>query len=172
MPREYTPPAPERERTCSRCGETKAIDQFERRGATRRLRFCRACLNKQVRERYANNPAFAAERKEKSHRYRRENPEHVADKKREWQSANLDKVRVAVAKSRARHPERAAARKAVNAAVVAGMLRREPCWCGDPRTDAHHHRGYAPEHWLDVVWLCRRHHAEMHRKYGPPEGRV
>jgi RecJ-like exonuclease len=22
------------------------------------------------------------------------------------------------------------------------------------KVEAHHHKGYAPEHWLDVEWLC------------------
>jgi hypothetical protein len=28
--------------------------------------------------------------------------------------------------------------------------------------EAHHHRGYGPEHVLDVIWLCRGCHAEAH----------
>lgn len=161
----------ESERTCTRCGETKPIEQFQRRGE-HRVTFCNACHTKRLREKYATDPEFAEAKKRAAHEYRRANPEHVAAKKKEWQSANLDKVRVAVAKSRARYPEKVAARLAVTEAIAAGTLRRESCWCGDTQTDAHHHRGYAPEHWLDVVWLCRRHHAEMHRKYDPPGKQV
>jgi hypothetical protein len=28
--------------------------------------------------------------------------------------------------------------------------------------EAHHHLGYAPEHWLDVQWLCRKCHKQVH----------
>ena len=157
----------ETERTCSRCGETKPIEQFQKRGEYR-VTFCNACHNQRLREKYDADPAYAEERKWSAHEYRRANPEHVAAKKKEWQSANLDKVRVAVAKSRQRYPERAAAREAAREAIKAGTLVRQPCWCGNPNTDAHHHKGYAPEYWLDVVWLCRKHHSELHRRYDPP----
>jgi hypothetical protein len=36
--------------------------------------------------------------------------------------------------------------------------------CGTPKTEAHHHLGYAEEHWLDVQWLCKKHHREVHKK--------
>lgn len=125
-------------RTCTRCGETKPIEEYERRGAYR-VHFCRECLNKQVRERYASDPDFAAERKDKA-----------------WRTRQL-------------HPEQKKAWIAVDIAIRAGRLTPQPCWCGDVETDAHHHRGYAPEHALDVVWLCRRHHALAHQPSQPSE---
>lgn len=58
---------------------------------------------------------------------------------------------------------RTRARQAVATALRHGELTREPCFiCGVTRTDAHHLRGYEPEHWLDVVWLCRQHHHREH----------
>lgn len=44
-----------------------------------------------------------------------------------------------------------------------GDLVKSPCLvCGAVDVHAHHHNGYAPEHELDVVWLCSYHHAEAH----------
>lgn len=64
-----------------------------------------------------------------------------------------------------KHPERRAAHEAVKAAIRRGTLIRLPCQeCGDPRTDAHHANGYDREHWLDVEFLCRRHHVARHRR--------
>lgn len=40
-------------------------------------------------------------------------------------------------------------------------LKRENCFCGR-FGEAHHYLGYEPEHWLDVKWLCRKHHEEAH----------
>ena len=52
------------------------------------------------------------------------------------------------------------ARGLVNAAIVSGKLKRQPCQvCGSKRTDAHHADYGKP---LDVVWLCRTHHAAEH----------
>lgn len=66
------------------------------------------------------------------------------------------------------YPDRDAARKVVLEAVHRGMLRPEPCEeilqvhgeavrCGRVPTQAHHW-SYHPDHWLDVIWLCRKHH--------------
>lgn len=60
------------------------------------------------------------------------------------------------------------ARRAVYWAIKLGLL--EKGGCADHGTtacqgkiEAHHHRGYAAERWLDVVWLCTRHH--QHREW-------
>lgn len=29
------------------------------------------------------------------------------------------------------------------------------------RIEAHHYLGYEPEHWLDIQWLCTKHHAAV-----------
>ncbi len=60
------------------------------------------------------------------------------------------------------------ARQAVRSAVQRGTLRRLPCeTCGAQEVQAHHHLGYAPEHRLDVQWLCRDHHEAAH--HGTPQ---
>ena len=65
---------------------------------------------------------------------------------------------------RHQHPERESARKAVTWAVKRGELYKpskclmhEPTQCVG-RLEAHHWHGYDESHWLDVVWLCHRHH--------------
>lgn len=123
----------ETERTCTRCGETKPIEQFQKRGKYR-VTFCNACLAVDRREKYATDAEHAEKFREHARRVRRE------------------------------HPEMRGAWQAVDNAIKAGKLIPQPCRCGDPVTDAHHHRGYAREHWLDVVWLCRRHHSELHHQ--------
>lgn len=63
------------------------------------------------------------------------------------------------------------ARRAVYWAVKLGMISKEGC--ADHGTtdcqgkiEAHHHKGYTPDVWLDVVWVCRRHHQQ--REWEPP----
>jgi hypothetical protein len=72
--------------------------------------------------------------------------------------------------------ERQDAYRAMYRAINRGELTRpDRCErCGSPeepdaeepgrkiRMEAHHHRGYGPEHVLDVIWLCRGCHAEAH----------
>lgn len=51
--------------------------------------------------------------------------------------------------------------QAVNVAVMRGELVRQPCIeCGEVKVEAHHFDYYQP---LDVVWLCRLHHVEVHK---------
>ena len=76
--------------------------------------------------------------------------------------------------SQARNTEKVLARNAVSHAVEQKQL--VPAFtlecgqnCGRPAFDYHHHLGYEPEHWLDVVPVCRTCHAKIHRKYPEPE---
>lgn len=66
---------------------------------------------------------------------------------------------------RTKHPERFNAHKAVFVALRAGRLKKQPCFCGDNNTEAHH-TDYTKA--LDVVWLCKEHHkkADLERRAG------
>lgn len=64
-------------------------------------------------------------------------------------------------------PEQARAQQRVNYAVQMGwIVKPEACEsCGRAvRLHGHHHRGYAREVELDVVWLCPRCHKAAHRE--------
>jgi hypothetical protein len=63
---------------------------------------------------------------------------------------------------RKKHPEKQKARDAVKSALRAGRSVKGPCAmseCKDTRVQAHHADYSKP---LDVVWLCRPHHDELH----------
>lgn len=57
-----------------------------------------------------------------------------------------------------KNPEKVKAHNAVNNAIRHGRLARLSCWCGE-LGEAHHPDYSKP---LDVVWLCKKHHEEMH----------
>jgi len=64
------------------------------------------------------------------------------------------------------------ARRAVYWAVKLGLLAKGGCadhgtTACQGKIEAHHHQGYAPEHWLDVVWLCTRHHQQREWEQTP-----
>lgn len=74
------------------------------------------------------------------------------------------------AKSRRKYSERHQARSAVSKSIKAGTLSPEPCSVcglkpmrvnGLQRIQAHHHKGYDEEHWLDIIWLCGGCHQEV-----------
>lgn len=120
-------------RVCTICGEYKEAHEYHRRG-----RICGSCQNEQSYE-YKRGPGRAVHNKrmvEYQRRKYRDDPQHR---------------------------EKVKARSAVNYAVHTGHLRK-PTTC--PRcgrsvvVHGHHHNGYDPEHWLDVVWLCAKCHRE------------
>lgn len=62
---------------------------------------------------------------------------------------------------RAKYPEKYRARNKTYAALKSGALVRKPCVvCGAEKVDAHHPDYSKP---LEVIWVCRRHHVELHR---------
>lgn len=62
-----------------------------------------------------------------------------------------------------RYPERVKAKAALNRAIRHSKVIRQPCWvCGETNTHGHHPDYLAP---LDVVWLCRVHHQQLHKEH-------
>lgn len=61
--------------------------------------------------------------------------------------------------SESEHALRKAVRSITNKAIQAGKLVRQTCFCG-AFGEAHHSDYNKP---LKVKWLCRQHHAELHR---------
>ena len=59
------------------------------------------------------------------------------------------------------HPDREKATHTVNNAIRDRRLIRLPCEiCGDAKADGHYKDYSKP---LDVRWLCRKHHKELHK---------
>ena len=60
------------------------------------------------------------------------------------------------------HRERHAARRALRTAIESGRVMPLPCaMCGNAKADGHHVAYDMP---LDVVWLCRLHHRQLHKE--------
>lgn len=58
-------------------------------------------------------------------------------------------------------PHKIEARLKLNYAVKCGKVKKLPCFCSELKVDAHHPDYSKP---LDVVWLCRLHHKQLHKK--------
>lgn len=64
-------------------------------------------------------------------------------------------------KRKTESPHKLAARYTLRYAVRVGKIIKLPCAvCGDSRSEAHHGDYSKP---LDVIWLCKKHHDELHR---------
>ena len=48
--------------------------------------------------------------------------------------------------------------------IYTGRLKRGDCeMCQSPNAQAHHWKGYAEEYFIDVKWLCQKHHHLYHK---------
>lgn len=104
---------------------------------------CKKCLNRQ-----------------RSFEYYRHNAEKVREISKRSRARRIEAIR-ATRKPRKKDPVKVKAVNAVNNAIIAGRLTRLPCEvCGDPQSQGHHEDYSKP---LDVRWLCREHHMELHR---------
>lgn len=135
-------------KTCPNCKETKPDSSFgirkTGRDAGQRRSWCKSCesaYKRANRSRYAEHEAMR----------RAANREEFNARMRAYQSAR---------------PERRGASNAVNNAVHAGKMPHVSTLacvvCNGQAEHYHHHLGYAPEHWLDVVAICHLCHEKEH----------
>lgn len=135
------------EKQCFKCSKTKPLEMFYKHPqmADGRLNKCKACTQKDVKDRYAS-----PEGRKKVRAYEKERTQDPARKK-----AAL----VYQSRRRAKNPGKNRARNAVSNALRDGRLIRQPCEeCGDPKSQAHHSDYRRP---LFVRWLCFQHHREI-----------
>ncbi len=123
-------------RICSRCKMVIPIVNFSRDNKSKAGGYQRTCT-----------PCYALIARKRRAEGRMKEPTYTE---------RLNKLR----RYRQEHPEKAKAHSLVASAIRKGALTRQPCHCGNPRSEAHHEDYSKP---LDVIWLCRKHHGEHHR---------
>ena len=139
-------------KTCSKCGEEKDLSAFSKNKVTKDglQYYCKQCTNDQIRA-YRATPAGAAKEKERQQKRHARDRENILARYKHHKSL---------------HPERTKANSAVKTALRRGELTpASACECNDCRATAAqdlHHHSYQPEHWLDVVPLCRSCHRIRH----------
>lgn len=148
---------------CTKCKKEKPIEEFskQQRGLYGRKAYCRQCSSQLWKEHYWKNHDKIIE---KSRIYSKENIDRKRDYWNKWYLKNRD----AVIKSRRTLENNARHRASENVRlhVKNGDIKKSPCEvCGDINSNAHHYLGYDKEHYLDIKWLCTKHHNGVHRKY-------
>jgi len=147
---------------CKGCRQTLPLDLFSKNAPARDglQEKCKPCVSAYMKARHAANRerlrqqardyyyAHRAEGIARAKAYAEANPEQA----RQWR-------RESCRRAFRRYPEKGAARCAVRYAVKVGKLVK-PAVCSQcggkkGRIEGHHYKGYAREHRLDVVWLCR-----------------
>lgn len=77
-----------------------------------------------------------------------------------WRGGKKNHLREYKEQQRKRFPQKWKARVLATSALRWGKLQRQPCEiCGDNNAEMHHVDYSKP---LEVKWLCRKHHRELH----------
>lgn len=131
------------EKCCIECGVSKPLTEFYAHPMMHdgHLGTCKECKKAASKARYRDKRDDVREYERK----RQQTPERRASKY-EYLCA-----------ARKRDPLRAKARAAVNNAIRDGKLVRQPCACGNPKSEGHHDDYSKP---LEVRWECFRCHRE------------
>lgn len=147
---------------CPTCKTTKARAAFARwqRGRDGLQTQCKAC-----NATYRKTEAYRATDRKYTSSEKGRVVDTVAHRRYHQTENGKATLRRTQRTSRERWPEKHRARRLLNHAVQCGRLVRQPCEkCGKTPAQGHHHRGYDPEHALDVQWLCSSCHREEHRE--------
>lgn len=143
------------EKECSGCRTVLPLAEFSqsKNGKYGRAAKCKSCMRIYVER---NREHVRAQKK----RWEAANHKRLLEVKRAWRSTPEQKAIAERQRSeyRKRNPEKARARQAVTRALRTGKLLRQPCqFCGESKTQAHHHDYGKP---LDVIWVCFKCHRE------------
>jgi len=145
---------------CFKCEvEKPRTDFYKHKGmADGLLGKCKLCAKKDVNKNREDNLDRIQE-------YDRNRPNHLERQGRNRAYAKTEKGAVATKKGKRawyeKNKHKRSAMDKVGRAVRAGKLSKLPCVvCGEERVEAHHPNYDEP---LNVVWLCTRHHADMHK---------
>lgn len=138
------------EKTCTKCGATKPIEQYYKSPGYRggRHTWCIECVKKFYREKY------------KEHR------DEIIARNKAYARTHPDILNKMGRKHRALHPEQIKAKNKVRWAVESGKMPRantQQCKICGGRAGAYHHWSYLPEHWCDVIPLCQHCHTSLHK---------
>jgi hypothetical protein len=138
-------------KTCFKCQKNKPVSEFYRhpKMGDGRLGKCKACTKADVTKHRNENI-----KKIRAYDNRRAKLPHRKELR--------NRVNEKYFKN---NPRRRRAMHAVNNAVRAGRLVRQPCQvCGSEKWIHAHHENYDKP--LDVMWLCPAHHKERHKEIG------
>lgn len=156
-------------RQCVRCKRIYPLTDFYKnsRYKDNRDTRCKYCCRKYLKERRSR---YDATRKA----YREKHIEKIATKEKEYEQLPAIKARRSgYMKKYYNDPRlhlRFVARSKVNHQIRSGRLKPQPCVeCGNAKTQAHH-PDYTKPLW--VVWLCKKHHTEVHQWLRKKEKRL
>jgi hypothetical protein len=128
---------------------------------------CKVCRKEKVRKyrEYNIEKVKEYDRNRPNHKERIEKcKERYKQKRNSGDIDFLEKDKERIRKYRSKFPEKYKAHSTVNNALGDGkLIKPTKCeHCHKEKKLQAHHWSYEEEHWLDVIWLCTRCHADEH----------
>lgn len=154
--------------TCRRAGQILPLSDFNvRRASPDGLAYkCKECCNA-INAEYRSTEHGKKVRAKNQRDYSKRPNGRATDQRWHRKFRRTEKGRQEAALRRIRTPEKVNARIAVNLAVRRKDLPRADSLlciqCGERAKEYHHHKGYAEEHWFDVVPTCKVCHPQLER---------
>lgn len=156
-------------KTCFKCGKEKPLCEFYKHAqmADGHLNKCKSCAKADVKQNYSANRehyqeyergrAMLSHRVEARKEYQKAHPEVFRRLRKEYEKRHPERVILSHQLWIESNPEKRKAHNIVNNALRDGKLIKYPCRdCGNTDSEAHHDDYSRP---LEVVWLCKSHHA-------------
>lgn len=153
---------------CPHCEQFKPLDKFyKKRAGNGVFSICIDCRRVQGKEYWEANKERL--RQWTRERYYRNKERHRAIQRRYSASEKGRAMqRRKYQRRKAKDLNKVRVRAALSHAIADGKLpsaSRLICSeCGKQAEQYHHHLGYEPEHWLDVIPLCKKCHDDIHRE--------
>ena len=164
------------DKTCTKCLISKPLTNFYARKDKLRAA-CKVCMNlygkaRHIKHKTADNERMRKHYADNVEQYQKKHAEY----RRSEQGSNVAKLalerflstekgrkslKLSQEKYKENNLEKLQCHWKVNHAIRTGKLFKMPCVkCGEVVAEAHHPDYTKP---LNVIWLCRKHHKELHR---------
>ena len=148
-------------KTCFKCGKAKPIEDFYKHSAMKEghLNKCKDCTKNDIKEnRHKKIIYYKIYENKRSNSSKRVN----ARKQYATTEAYKESHKKSLKKYRERFKYKTIARAILRREVLAGRITKKPCEiCGETKNIQAHHEDYSKP--LDVIWLCPKHHAWIHK---------
>ncbi len=118
-------------------------------------------------KKYRNTLKGILQSRRASRIYQQDHKEQIAPQKKQWEQSPAGKT--SQKEWEKKNPEQRKAQIALTNAIGSGKIKPAKMfnctYCSKKAEQYHHHLGYAPEHWFDVIPLCRDCHTATHRYF-------
>jgi len=144
---------------CVKCSQWQDVSAFSpnNKRPSGLSSYCKPCQARMARAYYEKNREKCLNRVSSWHKENK-------DKREDYRKKHPEQARVSALRRYRTYRIKCLANKAVNNAIRAGKLKRGACEvCGKPNAHGHHW-SYLEKNWLNVTWLCRKHHHDEHKR--------